>query len=86
LSGLLDREYHHGQRDERRHDRDPEHEAEIAGAKRHEGNGGERPDNSADRIERLSQAEARAPQVYCRNIGNQRITRGAADAPSRCDQ
>jgi hypothetical protein len=37
---FLYREYHHGQRDERWHHRNPEDEAEIVGAERHEGNGG----------------------------------------------
>ena len=79
-SRLLNGDDHHGQRDERRHHRHPEHQAENVRAQRHEGNGGERPDHGADGIERLSQTEAGAPQICRRDIGDERVA-GASRMP-----
>lgn len=70
---LTDSEYHHRQGDERRDDRDPEHDTEFAGAEHHQQDRGERPDEGSDGIERLPQPEACAAQVRRREIGDQRV-------------
>ena len=47
---------------------------------RHDDDRQQRPEKSPDRIERLAEAEARPAKMRRRDVGDQRVARGAADA------
>ncbi len=77
---FLDREQDQRQRQKCRNDRDPEHRLEIIRRPPHQADGEQRADKGSHGIERLAQAEAGAPHLRRRDIGDQRIARRAADA------
>ena len=54
--------------------------AEVVGGQHHQRDRQQRPEERADRVERLPQTEARAAHVGRRDVGDQRIARCAADA------
>ena len=60
--------------------RDPEHRPEIVRPQQHQRHAEQRPEEGADRVERLAQAEGSAAHVGRRDVGHQRIAWRPADA------
>jgi hypothetical protein len=68
---------------ERRNDCDPKHDGEIACGQHHQPDRRQRPYEGANGIQRLTQAEARTPQIGRAQIGNESIAWCSADALSQ---
>ena len=77
---------HTGDEDEHRkesgNDRDPENGEHIFAEREHQPDGRQRPDEAADRIERLSEPECGATNFRRRHIGNKSVARRSANALS----
>ncbi len=58
--------------------RHPEHRAEIVRPQQHQPDRQQRPEEGADRVQRLAQPERRAAYLRRRDVGEQRIARRAA--------
>ncbi|ABA53387.1 200 kDa antigen p200, putative [Burkholderia pseudomallei 1710b] len=78
--GLFDAEQDQRDRGERRHDREPQHRADVIGEREHQRDREQRPRERADGVHRLAQPEARAADLGRRDIGDERIARRAANA------
>ena len=57
-----------------------EHRPKIIRRQPHQADGEKRSKKGADRVERLAQAEACAAQMRWRDVGDEGVTRSAADA------
>ena len=64
----------------RRRDGDPQHGPDVVRHRRHEDDGEQRADERADGVEGLPEPVTGAAQVGRRDVGDQRIARGAANA------
>ena len=64
-------------------DMNPQHGGEIAGGQHHQPDRRQGPYEGANGIQRLTQAEARTPQIGRAQIGNESVPRCSADALSK---
>ncbi len=77
---FTDGEGEYGDRDQAGNDPEPEDKPKIIMQRRHEGDGEQRSDRRADRIERLAQAVSCAALTRRHHVAHHRIARRAADA------